>query len=306
MEIEKKLTICIPTYNRAKFIERQLTFFEEEFKNNQHLAEHVNCIVADNASSDNTAEFLSRYNEENNFFEYQTNSDNLGLVGNIVNLLGLSRTEYVWFVSDDDDLKPGIVKKILEIISSSNNLDFILLNISVLGKKNFQGKSGLRTDAKKAAMEVFREHYGSLVLMSACIYKRENLMELSDNKMFKWLAAPLLYSFYSCTKGHAYITDDIWIHYRYGDATYAGFKTISKLKFEEFVPILEYLPNLGYDECETKKTIKKFFEQQSHAHLLYNWVNLKNSIRLYKYYGIRTFLAIPGNIAHYLRKNQEG
>lgn len=302
MTSSKKLTICIPTFNRLKFIKKQLGFFNEQLENNKALIQDVEIIVADNASTDTTALFLSEYKKQHNFFNYLINSSNLGLVGNIINLLNVSKTEYVWFVSDDDDLNAGVVEKILGIIKENRNPEFILLNVSVLGKKNFTGKCGLRVDSKKAAMEVFREDYGSLVLMTSCVYKRKNLLELSDNVMFKWLAAPLLYSFYSSTKGPIYLTDEVWINYRHGDASYAGFKTYSKLKFEEFVPILEYLPKFGFDKVEIKKTIQIFFEKQSHSHLLYNVVNFTNSIRLYKYYSIRTFFKIPINIINFINK----
>ena len=303
MKTEKKLTICIPTYNRLKFIKKQLVFFKNEFKNNELLAKHVEFIVADNASADSTADFLLQYKNENIFFKFVINSANLGLVGNIVNLLFLAKSEYVWFVSDDDDLKSGVVERILEIIENNNKPEFIFLNFLVFGKKNFAGKSSLRVDSKNAANEVFREDYGSLVLMTACVYKKRHLIELKDNTMFKWLSAPLLYSFYSCTKGPIYLTNEVWINYRHGDASDASFKTISKLKFEEFVPILEYLPKLGFDKSEIKKTIKVFFEKQSHAHLLYNTINLTNSLRLYKYYSFKTIFKLPINIIHYLKKN---
>ena len=175
---EKKLTICIPTYNRLKFIEKQLGFFKDEFENNKLILKDVEFIVADNASNDDTALFLSEYKNKHQFFDYQINPTNLGLVGNVVNLLNLAKTEYVWFVSDDDDLKPGVVEKILEIIQNNDNPELIFLNYSLNGNSGFTGKEGLRVDSKEAVLDVFREFYGSLVLITACVYKRKNLNEL--------------------------------------------------------------------------------------------------------------------------------
>ena len=299
---DKKLTICLPTYNRYKFIKNQLAFFNNEFNDNKSLNEKVEFIVADNASNDCTADFLAQYKKENNFFNYVVNSENLGLVGNIVHLLNLAKTEYVWFVSDDDELNHGVVQQVVEIIENHNNPEYIFLNFLVFGNKNFTGKCGLREDSKKAALEVYREDYGSLILMTACIHKKNNLLEIQDNDMFKWLSAPLLYSFYSCSKGSIYLTNESWLNYRHGGASYASFKTVSKLKFEEFIPILESLPKFGYDKKEVKKTIKIFFKKQSHAHFLYNFINLSKSLRLYKYYSIKTFFKFPVNVLSYLKK----
>lgn len=299
---EKKLTICIPTYNRLKFIEKQLGFFKDEFENNKLILKDVEFIVADNASNDDTALFLSEYKNKHQFFDYQINPTNLGLVGNVVNLLNLAKTEYVWFVSDDDDLKPGVVEKILEIIQNNDNPELIFLNYSLNGNSGFTGKEGLRVDSKEAVLDVFREFYGSLVLITACVYKRKNLNELSNNSMFKWLSAPLLYSFYSGAKGPVYLTNEVWIDYRMGNASYAGLKSILKLKFEQYIPILESLPKYGFDKLETKKTIKLFFETQSHSHLLYNFINLGKALKLYKYYSFKTVLKMPLNVIHYLIK----
>jgi len=298
----KKLTICIPTFNRLNFIKKQLLFFEDEFKRNRQLTSNVEIIVADNASKDETASFLKTLKKEKDFFNYVINPINLGLIGNVIKLLGLATTEYIWFVGDDDDLKPGIVEKVLEILDSNQKMEFIFLNYSIFNKKGFTGKTGLRLDSKEAVFDVFREHYGSLVLITACVHRRKNLNELSSNSMFKWLSAPLLYSFYSGRNGPIYLTTDVWIDYRTGDASYAGFKTISKLKFEEYVPILESLPKFGYDNNETKKTIRIFFQKQSHAHLLYNGLNFKNSLRLYKYYNFKTILYMPLNILQYSKR----
>ena len=120
--------------------------------------------------------------------------------------------------------------------------------------------------------------------------------------MFNSLSAPLLYSFYSCTKGSIYLTNESWLNYRHGGASYASFKTVSKLKFEEFIPILESLPTFGYDKKEVRKTIKTFFKKQSHAHFLYNFINFPKSFRLYKYYTLKTVFKFPVNILSYLRK----
>lgn len=298
----KKLTICIPTYNRAEYIKNQLSFFQKQVQTNKNILDSVRFIVSDNASTDETPEILKRIRYEYDFFEYTSNSSNFGLVGNILKLLNFSDTEYVWFVSDDDELKEGIIDEILNIIANNESLEFVFLNYSSNGKEGFSGKSGYRLDSKNAALEVFRESYGSLVFMTSCVYKRKNLLELSNNSMFKRLSAPLLYSFYSCSKGAIFITSDIFIKFRPGNASYAGFRRNLKLKFKEYISILEFLPKFGYPNSEVKKTIQIFFEKQSHAHLLYNFINFIDSLRLYRYYSFNTLIKFPKNIVNYLGK----
>jgi glycosyltransferase involved in cell wall biosynthesis len=291
----KVLTICIPTYNRSEYIRNQLSFFHRQIQKNSNILNSVRFIISDNASTDETLEILKTLQNEYNFFEYTSNKLNLGLVGNIISLLNSANTKYVWFVSDDDIIKDGVIEEVINIISCNNAPEFIFVNYSFKGKKGFNGNTGIRFDSKNAALEVYQQAYGSLVLISSCIYKKENIIELNTNLMFQWLSAPLLYSFYSCTKGPVYITKEDWIIFNSGNASYAGFIRILKLKFEEYVTILEYLPQIGYEKSSVMKTIQFFFENQSHAHFLYNFVDFFKSIRFYKYYKLKTFFKIPIN-----------
>jgi hypothetical protein len=86
-----------------------------------------------------------------------------------------------------------------------------------------------------------------------------------------------------------------------GQASYAGFKRVSKLKFEEYIPILESLPVFGYNREKILESIKLFLKNQSHSHLLYNFLNPINSLKLYKYYNLDTFSKLPHNIISYLK-----
>jgi glycosyltransferase involved in cell wall biosynthesis len=299
--MDKILTICIPTFNRIDFLKKQMLFFQSQINKNEKIIKKVTFIVADNASTDNTATFLSQFRKDNNFFEYIINPSNLGIIGNIGVLLNSSVSEYVWFVSDDDELKDGVVEEVIAIINQNNRPEFIFLNAFVSGKKIFNGKSGCRSDSKEAALEVFQESYGSLVFITACVYKKRHLLDLSENKMFMWLSAPMLYSFYSCAKGPVFLSNDCWVYFNPDNASYAGLKQILKLKFEEYIVILESLVSFGYNEKSVKKTISVFFENQSHAHFLYNFINFKHSLTLYRHYSLKAMVKIPANIISFFR-----
>jgi len=297
----KTLTICIPTYNRKFYLEKQLIFFQKQISNNKNILDQVHFIVSDNASTDDTQSMIEAFDKKSKFFDFYSNSKNLGLVGNIIASLNRSVTDYVWFVSDDDHLKDGIIELIIDAIHN-NGPEFVFINYLTKSKPSYKGANGLQADSKDVALEIFNQSYGSLVFMTACVYKRKNLEILSDNEMFTWLSAPLLYSFYSCSKSPIYIIGEPMITFSQGNASYAGLKRILKLKFEEYIPILESLPKLGYDHIKVSRSIKLFFKYQSHSHFLYNFISPFNSLKLYKYYNISTFFAIPLNIIKYLFK----
>tara|TARA_A100001015_G_scaffold5308_1_gene6713 strand:- start:31 stop:303 length:273 start_codon:yes stop_codon:yes gene_type:complete len=52
------------------------------------------------------------------------------LIGNADFLLKKSKSEYVWFVGDDDVLVKGISKKIFEIFNKHNDISYIFFNHS--------------------------------------------------------------------------------------------------------------------------------------------------------------------------------
>ncbi len=297
----KLLTVCIPTYNRAKYLEKQLMFFLEQVRSNSKIIDSVRFIVSDNASTDETPEILRKIHKVTGFFDYETNESNLGVVGNIIALLNRSDTEYVWFVSDDDTLKNGIIENILSIIKNYNEPEFIFLNYLSSSKKGFNGKSGYRADSKCAALEIYQNGYGSLVFMTACVFRRNNILELISNPMFEWLSAPLLYSFYSCTKGPIFISEEYWVTFHPNNASYSGLKRLLKLKFEEYVSILLFLPEIGYEVDSVKVTINKFFVRQSHSFLLYMFFDYKMASSLLKFYKIEALLKIPANIFNYFK-----
>ena len=138
--------------------------------------------------------------------------------------------------------------------------------------------------------------------MTACVYKRNNILELKDDNMFTWISSPMLFSFYSCSKGPIYIIEEPMIIFNPGNASYAGLKRVFKIKFEEYIKILEKLEDFDYNRNDVCNTIKTFFKKQSHSHFLYNFINLKKSIRLYKYYNLETIVYFPVNIINYIYK----
>ena len=83
--MSKKLTICIPTYNRLRLLKKQIAFLKSEINQNKNLLDDIDFIVCDNASEDDTDVFLKKLEIKNDFFKCYVNSKNLGLIGNVTN-----------------------------------------------------------------------------------------------------------------------------------------------------------------------------------------------------------------------------
>lgn len=104
-----KLTIAIPTYNRA---EKLLECINRVIEYSNNL--NVEIIVSDNASLDNTREIVVSIIDNNPSIRYYRNSENLGFDGNFLNCFEKATGEYVWLLSDDDIILPGAIESVLE------------------------------------------------------------------------------------------------------------------------------------------------------------------------------------------------
>jgi len=99
-----KISICIPTYNRATFLKGTLTYAL-----NQTVSDTCEILVVDNASTDDTADVMKAFQDAR--IRYERNSTNLGMTGNWNRCLELARGEYITIWSDDDIYYPDRIRE---------------------------------------------------------------------------------------------------------------------------------------------------------------------------------------------------
>lgn len=117
------LTIAIPTYNRSKHLGELL---ESLIPQLEHTPE-VEIIISDNASSDNTVQVVSLYQQRSSVIKYIKNPVNIGSDANFLQCFEKSSGKYLWIFGDDDILLPGGLSKILSHLTV-NEYDLIYLN----------------------------------------------------------------------------------------------------------------------------------------------------------------------------------
>jgi|GEM_PF-5703874 len=90
-----KLSICIPVYKGLETLKKQLSFFES------HMIQGVEVIVSDDASQDDTGDYIENYSKKHKWMKAHINMENEGCDNNIRRLLTLSNGKYVFFLGDD-------------------------------------------------------------------------------------------------------------------------------------------------------------------------------------------------------------
>lgn len=120
------LTIAIPTYNRAAVIGCNLK---------QLLATDlaVDIIVSDNGSSDDTSTILSQFADDR--LTVNRNDSNLGFTGNMLKLIELAKTDFIYFISDEDIVEvDGIEKIITQITGMEAEIGVVFTEVSTANK----------------------------------------------------------------------------------------------------------------------------------------------------------------------------
>ncbi len=126
-----KLSICIPTFNRASNLNNCLKSLVCAVK---WIDDYEICI-SDNASTDGTYEVVESYKEKLKI-KYKKQLKNKGMANNILDVVDMASGEFVWTVGDDDLLMSFALYELIHIIIENPDIDFIYANSLVLDKND--------------------------------------------------------------------------------------------------------------------------------------------------------------------------
>jgi len=118
-----RLSICIATYNRAKYISETLDSIISQ------VNDDVEILVVDGASNDNTREIVEGYERLCPQLRYVRLPVKGGVDEDYAKAVELASGGYCWLMTDDDVLKDGAVKKVLNAIDKKYGL--IIVNAEV-------------------------------------------------------------------------------------------------------------------------------------------------------------------------------
>lgn len=111
-----KLSICIATYNRGKFIGETLDSILTQ------MEPGVEIVVVDGASPDNTPEVMAQYLLQYPEIRYFREELNSGVDADFDKAVGYARGDYCWLMTDDDLLKSDAIKKVLSTLDGEEDL----------------------------------------------------------------------------------------------------------------------------------------------------------------------------------------
>ncbi len=112
------LTIAVPTYNRAGYLDLCL---ENLIAQAREHGDTVEVVVSDNASEDGTQSVVGRYRSAWPALRAVRNKENIGSDRNIAQCFALARGRYALIFGDDDVLLPGALGRILAVLKNGEH-----------------------------------------------------------------------------------------------------------------------------------------------------------------------------------------
>jgi len=138
MESKKPLlSICIPTYNREKYLDKCINSIVNQKWFNWN---DIEIIISDNASEDNTLKLVQTYKRKYKNIYYFRNKKNLWYDRNLDNALTNAHWKFCWFMWDDEYILKWSLYKIMMIILKNKDVWYICVNADLEYNKSNNSK----------------------------------------------------------------------------------------------------------------------------------------------------------------------
>jgi len=125
MKANKELTIIMPVYNRADFLDASLEVHIPLAKKY-----NVEICIFDNKSTDHTEEVVSKWMKQYSYLSYHKNKKNIGPVKNFEKALKYPKTDYIWLLGDTYHLPDDGIDYLLNVIQiTDKKYDAFVFNL---------------------------------------------------------------------------------------------------------------------------------------------------------------------------------
>lgn len=181
-----KLSILIPTYNRAEYLKECLNSIINSYKNND-----IEILVSDNCSDDETELVIKNYSSDSRL-KYSRHKENIGAESNILSLLGKATGKYIVLLTDDDRIESQAISEIIKLIDKSD------YGVIMGGYKDFDDDKNkcININIKYKEFKSFEKGEDGLVnlfslahILSGIIVKRE-YVNLDDFRNYSYTRYP--------------------------------------------------------------------------------------------------------------------
>lgn len=239
------LSLCIPTYNRARFLGESLPAIFNSV-NPKYFSE-IEIVISDNASTDDTQSVIANFQKENSNFFWNVirQNSNIG-PSNVTVVTTYAKGEFIWILSDDDIVMPDAVNRILEKLHSEPNLNGVVVNYAPF-KDNIKylKKAVLPLKEQPRSPDEFLSFLSSqLTFISILVFRRNLSFIPEDERRFYSLCQCFIFLNVIKQKNISYIPQTS-LAVRGNNSGGYNFFTVFVGEFEE---ILRHATDLGFGD----------------------------------------------------------
>ena len=137
-----KVSVCIPTYNRADYLQSAIASVEQQTYSDWEL------IVCDDGSTDNTAEVMDAKSWDSRI-RYVRHPHNIGRSRNMRSGFDAARGDYFIKFDDDDALTPEFLTKTVAILDNYPEVDFVCSDHWVINAKGERDEAATKENSAK-------------------------------------------------------------------------------------------------------------------------------------------------------------
>ena len=133
IKFEPALSICVPTYSRKFFLQNLLSQLVELVEQEKF---NIEICVADNSSHDDTWAYLTKLAGDKNYISIKLQPKNIGGNRNLIDITSMARSEWILVMGDDDMIIEENLSKLLNLLPTLDEVDYVLLNTKVSEAEN--------------------------------------------------------------------------------------------------------------------------------------------------------------------------
>lgn len=126
------LSICIPNYNRGKYLNNCL--------NSILIAKSFSSLkfeicISDNGSKEDILSIIKQYKKKGLKINFKRNYKNLGFGVNFSRVIKMAKGEFIWLIGNDDLLYVYALRELENLFKKNKYVDFYFINSSSLNSK---------------------------------------------------------------------------------------------------------------------------------------------------------------------------
>lgn len=123
--MEKILTIAIPTWNRALYLDELLLQLIQQIISNR-LENKIEILVSNNDSADDTEGIVNKSQSLYSFITYNRNDRNIGAKSNVIRSMELAASKFVMVLGDDDRINSESLLRIVSFLEMNPKTGLVI------------------------------------------------------------------------------------------------------------------------------------------------------------------------------------